>query len=424
MNSVTDSPNSLPVSVEPGEKFVLGAWFALCLLGISALMANAPGPRRVLLFAVLIFFVVACFRHRDLWRQTSGFLPWCGLVLTSALWSPLPAMTMVDALWEVFCPIAACLLAMFLAEKVGGRQVLWPFTAVALFAFPCLLGALHEHASLWPAGARGFFSGYAGRGVASTQGIFLLVIGGALLWGQSRRSVRNLRQVGLGLWLLLSGLLLGVLGHNRMFWFALLCAFLPWSGLFFQLPGHQKKKLGACVFALVFAGTLYSLSHPKTPEQGTAARSVVAVGASLDEDPRWYIWKRWLEVAERKPFLGWGYGSRLLPRIGEKEVPAGFGDQDWAAQHHGHNVLINIFVQTGIFGVLAFLLMLRHLYRLVLCSRRGTELTERSFWRLAALSLVFAALAKSMTDDFFWGPAGILMWLFVGITTGLARRAN
>jgi O-antigen ligase len=425
MSSATDLKNYSQVSAKPKKGFALGGLLLICLLTVSGLMANAPGPRRVFLFAVLIYLLCVLFRDRNLISKLRGFLPWCAVVGVSALWSPMPLTTLVDALWQVWTPIAAFFLAMWLAENINGERFSWLFISLSPFVILVALGGLHEHLGWWADAPQAFFSGYAGRGVASTQGVFLVVIGVALLSAQLVRPSRNLMLIVVASSLVFSGFLMGILGYNRIFWFALLIAFIPWLGLFGRLTLRRKGLLGACVLVMVLAGALYALSHPKTPAQGSSTYSLNEVGETLDEDPRWYIWRRWLEVAEQKPWLGWGYGGRLLPRIGEKQVPSGFGDHDWAAQHHGHNVLINVLVQTGFLGLLAFSWMMYSLLNLVKDTRQCVrDRHENRIWRVAAYSLIAGALAKSMTDDFFWGPAGIMMWVFLGAALGMARRPD
>lgn len=411
MNSAPDSPNYSPVSAEPARRFTLAAWVALSLLGVAALLANAPAPRRVLLLLAFLGCVVECVRGGVLRRYLPYFLPWAAIALISAAWSPLPETTAVDALGEVIFPIAGGLLAMALAMRLGARYLLLPFAMLAVFAVPVLAGALHEHAGWWPAAPTVVTAAYPGRGVASTLGVLLTLAGGGLLAG-----VRHRRGVpGLAAALIVGGLLLGVLGYNRMYWLALIVGLLPWLGQLRQLPRRLRSALVAGLAVLLLAGIVYSTLHSKvSPPPGAP----VPAASRLADDPRWQIWRSWLTVAATKPLLGYGYGSRILPRVGEQQIPGGHGDHDWAAQHHAHNVLINIVVQTGLLGLLCFLWLLYGLWRIIFA------ISPPGPWQLAALSIVLAALAKSLTDDFFWGPAGILMWLLAGLFAGLARRSD
>lgn len=412
MNSAHDSPNCSPVSAEPGRRFTLAAWVALSLLGVAALLANAPAPRRVLLLLAFLGCVVECVRGGGLRRYLPYFLPWAAVALISAAWSLLPKTTAVDALGEAIFPIAGGLMAMAVAMRVEARYLLLPFAMLAAFAVVVLAGALHQHAGGWPAGPHWVTAAYPGRGVASTLGVLLTLAGGGLLAGaRHRRGVP-----GLAAALIVCGLLLGVLGYNRMYWLALIIGLLPWLTHFRDLPRRLRRSLLAGLAALLLAGIVYSTLHPKVPLPPGAP---TPAASRLADDPRWQIWRSWLTVAATRPLLGYGYGSRILPRVGEQQIPGGHGDHDWAAQHHAHNVFINIVVQTGLLGLACFCGVLAGLGRMIFDA--AVPPASRP-WQLAALSIVLAALAKSLTDDFFWGPAGILMWLLAGLFAGLARR--
>lgn len=416
MPSTNDSPPCLPASAEPNSRFTLFAWVSLSLLGVFALLANAPAPRRIFSVVVLLSCIAEGFNRDSLIRRYwAAFLPWVAVVLASALWSPFPSVTLGDALWEIISPIAAGLLAMSVAARIGQRHFWLPFALIGIFVVPCLLGALHVHAGFWPELPQLVVGAYAGRGVASTMGIFLTLIGIAVIGINWRvAGGRKYRLIFLGGWLLIAGVLLGVLGHNRMYWFALPIGLLPWLVRIGNLPKRMRFGLIGSLLMVVAMGILYSNYLAKLPAVGDAAPSENL--SSYVKDPRWVIWHDWLAVAAERPLLGIGYGSRIMSRVGEQKIAV---TVDYNVQQHAHNLLLNIIVQTGLVGLLCFLFALRGVWRL-LFDARGAVAEVPGTWQLAALSLVLAALAKSMTDDFFWGPAGVVMWMFVGVFA--ARR--
>lgn len=221
----------------------LGVWAILTLLGVCALLANAPAPRRVLLSLALLAWIVEWFQRSRIRSSSLPFIPWLLVVLLSTTWSLAPMTTGVDALQEVVSPIAAGLLASSLASRLEHRHLWWPFVSLAIAAFFAVLGALHVHAGYWPSAPKWLVGAYAGRGVASTLGVFLSLAGVAFMalnWQRQTGTQRRL--LFLGCCLLMLGLLLGTLGHNRMFWFALLIGLLPWFLLLGR--GSLKRKLG------------------------------------------------------------------------------------------------------------------------------------------------------------------------------------
>ncbi|EKE16781.1 MAG: hypothetical protein ACD_10C00802G0002, partial [uncultured bacterium] len=303
-----------------------------------------------------------------------------------------------------------------LARRVAPRYFWLPFGLLGLFVVPCVLGALHVHAGFWPAAPRFIVGTYAGRGVASTMGVFLSLIGFfvmAINWHALARERRVL--IFLGGWLLLAGILLGVLGHNRMYWFALFVGLLPWLGRIGNLSLKGRMALRGVLLGLILAGVVYSSYFAKGQEAFEPDRMVVQIGSAYSTDPRWIIWQNWLALSAEQPLLGFGYGSRVLPAIGEKHIATGMPLLEDAAKHHAHNVLINVVIQTGWIGLVCFFFALYGVWSLIFKRQANSGLARPDNWQLAAFSILLAALAKSMTDDFFWGPAGILMWLFVGI---------
>ena len=402
----------------------LGVWAILTLLGVCAVLANAPAPRRVFLSLALLAWIVEWFQRSRIRSSSLLFIPWLLVVLLSTTWSLAPMTTGVDALQEVISPIVAGLLASSLASRLEHRHLWWPFVLLAIAAFFSVLGALQAHIGFWPSTPEWLVGAYAGRGVASTLGVFLSLVGVAFLalnW--TRQTGTQRRLLFLGCCLLMLGLLLGTLGHNRMFWFALLIGLLPWLLLLGRGSLKRKLGLGGGLLVVFVAGTIYSSYVAKTQFEPAAEQVVTQIGASYASDPRWLLWQSWLPVAEERPLAGFGYGSRILPMIGTERVSTGSPALDVAAKHHAHNVLFNIVIQTGLAGLFCFLIALFGVWRLAFGDAQlaGSAAIK---WRVAAISLLLGGLSKSMTDDFFWGPAGVVMWLLIGIMTGIGRRTE
>lgn len=419
---LNSSPSS---SLDSDSRSTLVAWSIVSLLGVFAFLANAPAPRRAFLLLAFLAWIVECVRRPKVRSLGLVFIPWIGIALLSAGWSPVPAVTVVDALQEVVFPLAAGLLAMSLASRVECSHLWWPFGLLVLAALPAAIGAGYVHVGIWPSAPKWLVGAYAGRGVASTLGVFLSLSGVALMainWGGQKRTERGLLVLGGNL--LLLGVVLGALGHNRMFWFALLVGLLPWLVVLGSGSRKRQFAFGGSLLALLIVGVVYSSYFAKVSVEPEAEKVVTQIGASYASDPRWLLWQSWLPVAEERILLGFGYGSRILPLIGAAHISTGLPELDVAAKHHAHNILFNIVIQTGFVGLLCFLIALFGVWRLVFGGRPEVLGENAVKWRLAAISLLLGGLAKSMTDDFFWGPAGIVMWLLIGTMAGIGRRAR
>jgi len=400
------------------------AWGGLSLLGVFSLLANSPAPRRIFLALALLAAGRELFCRPRNFSAGLAFIPWVLLVLLSAAWSPAPATSTVDALQEAVLPLLACLLAVSLASRLDWRYLWWPFASLALAAVWALFGALHVHAGFWPDAPKWLIGAYAGRGVASTLGVFLVLTGVALVLTLRRRSSHmGCYLPYLGVVLLVLGVGLGALGYNRMFWVAVLIGLGPWLIGSAHMTKRWRLLIGGGGGLAILAGLVYSSYWVSTQSGLATEQTVLRIAATYADDPRWLLWQSWLPVVTERPLLGFGFGSRILPLIGVAHVTTGLPEFDWAAQHHAHNVLFNVVIQTGLIGLLAFLLVLYGVWRLVF--KAGAQLgQDADHWRWAAISLLLAGLAKSMTDDFFWGPAGIVMWLLLGIMAGIGRRAE
>lgn len=412
-------------SADRDKRFALFAWGGISLLGVFALLANAPAPRRIFLLLALVACAIDCIRQIRIRPVVLLFMPWLAVVLLSAAWSPAPTVTLVDALQEVVSPLAAGLLAASVASRLEWRHVGWLFGVLALGGLLAALGALHVHTGFWPTAPAWLRGAYAGRGVASTLGVFLVLAGGSLLVvNRAALSVGTRGMLLLGGGLLLVGMLLGMLGHNRMFWFALLVGTLPWLILAGRISWKRQLAAGGSLLVLFMGGMAYSSYFAKAQSDSPANAVVKQIGASYASDPRWLLWQSWVPVIAERPLLGFGYGSRVLPLVGAAHVSSiGNSEPDEVIKHHTHNVLFNTVVQTGFVGLAAFLLLLFGVWRWIGGESSPADDVARK-WRLAAISVLIGGLAKSMTDDFFWGPAGIVMWLLIGTMVGLGRRTG
>lgn len=138
-----------------------------------------------------------------------------------------------------------------------------------------------------------------------------------------------------------------------------------------------------------------------------------SVSAAVSGDSRWAVWRHALGNIESRPFSGGGFGLdafKLRNPGFPKNNPAN-NPQLW----HAHNTLLNIGVQTGLPGIVAFIILIvAALHRISTPLRQEREWTSSRLYSAAAV-LMFAGLAaKLQTDDFFSRDIALLFWLIVG----------
>ncbi len=397
------------------------------LIGVLLLVgpiANAPALRHALLVIALFYCINELVRGRIGNHWLRIFLPWIIVVLASATWSLRPKTTLIDAIWEVLGPISAGILAMSLSSRAAPRWVVLPFAALAIGCLASVMGGLQVHLGVDPGLPGWLLKTYPGRGVASTIGVLVVLIGIWMMIGDpgDGDDARNHRWRAGGWLMVLLGLLLGILGHNRMFWFAVLLGLLPWLVRLKAYSMRVRLLLPVLLLITGLTGVIYSSVVMKVQHEVGVEDAVTVLQDKYASDPRWIIWSGWGKVILDQPVAGYGYGTRILPRIGEKKIPADIEDAVHA-QHHAHNVFLNVLVQTGALGLIAFLWMIGGLFQETLARVRESAGATRERWAsVGAASLLLGALAKALTDDFYWGPANIVMWVFVGIFLGMAMH--
>ena len=400
------------------------AWLVVSLVLLVGPIANAPALRHALLVVAIFYCGNEIVRGRIERRWLMIFLPWIFVVLASALWSPRPKTTLIDATWEVLGPISAGVLAISLSSRVTPRWFTFPFAALAIGSLASVMGGLHVHLGIEPGLPVWILKTYPGRGVASTVGVLVVLIGIWMMIGDpgDGDDSRNRRwRAGGGLMVLL-GLLLGILGYNRMFWFAVLVGLLPWLVRLNAYSLRIRLLLPVLLLTAGLTGVIYSSVVMNVQHEAGVEDAVTVLQEKYATDSRWIIWSGWGKAILEQPVAGYGYGTRILPRIGEMKIPGGMKDPE-IAQHHAHNVFLNVLVQTGALGLIAFLWMLTGLFREIRITARESAGATRERWAsVGAASLLLGALAKALTDDFYWGPANIVMWVFVGLFLGVAAH--
>jgi O-antigen ligase len=343
-----------------------------------------------------------------LWR---AIVVWAAYCAATWLWSVDRAYSGRELNPEVLLPIIS--FGVFFAGADAPAVRRWSWTLLLGVAALALL-ALAEVA--WT-GTWHPLRLHAGVGWYSTwlAMVFPLVLALALPLPQVHGIAGSWR------WMVLAALLLLIGGSayltlNRFVWpafatsLAVFCALSVSRG---RMNGQDRKRLlamGALVFAVILGSFALAAANKARLDYPDAA----TVQESLAQDARLKVWRHALSRISESPITGHGFGRGIL----SQEFVTTLDDPDlWQA----HNVFLDILLELGALGLLAFLFLL-----LALVSRYVAYLRAESM-PLNALGAIGAALlvgfvAKNITDDFFAKHVALLFWSLNGMLIGFGER--
>ncbi len=396
-------------------------WMATVIALLVFPLPNLSLPPRVIVVVVAIAWLLAGWADHVWWRFTPLDVPWLIwlLLIPVTLWATaVPDLTHAAlkllaaqgiAFWMMVIWVrsprraawatAGLLGAALTLAVLGLFWMQWP--SGYLFPVPADLKALREHYSL-----------------PVQESVNKNVLAGVLvpLWCLALGTIPALR----GRWRwpmrfldLLGALTIGgmvALSQSRGSWVAAVVGTYVLIALRWRLMWAGLAAVPLGVWALHTQGRLLPLLNT-----ALALRN----GGSLVG--RVELWSRALYAAQDFVFTGIGMGT--FPRVIPLLYPLFLYGPN-AEIPHAHNLFLQIAVDLGIFGLLAFLAMILVTGLLVgkgiAAARRTGDNSSAWILRGASAGLV-AALAHGMVDAVTWNirPA-FLVWAIWGLAVGLA----
>ena len=203
---------------------------------------------------------------------------------------------------------------------------------------------------------------------------------------------------------------------NRVVWIALAIVFatasivaaLRWPHTFTRTPVRWTVPLAVLMFvlSLAFADVLEKRAAQVAPAGGVAA--------SIERDPRLTLWEHIVDRIAERPWLGYGFGRRILAdRLADET-----GDPLLA---HAHNMFASQWLQTGAVGMLlltAFIVALALRFLRFVRSRDNTL----ALLGVAGLTLVVGFVARNLTDDFLFRSNAKELWAMTAFLLGYGMR--
>jgi O-antigen ligase len=222
-----------------------------------------------------------------------------------------------------------------------------------------------------------------------------------------------LRRTGYRLFLfalLFFNLLAIYITHTRGAWVAAIFSLLLMGWKF-----ADKKILFSAVLSAVFIFLFFIpdsvLKHYPLAVPNAQVANIETVQA------RWELTLFILERVKENPFqmLGFGQGSfaKKYPEFASKYE----GAQLW----HGHNIFLNIVLQTGIQGLVIFCFLIYRLGKLTYTGYRLAASSPSQYYLLATFVMILTFFTRTLFDDFFIDDSALLFWFLVGLGIATAQ---
>jgi exopolysaccharide biosynthesis WecB/TagA/CpsF family protein len=134
------------------------------------------------------------------------------------------------------------------------------------------------------------------------------------------------------------------------------------------------------------------------------------------------IWKQTLEKIEKKPLLGWGFGSFPRYALWGRETPKakGIGPDSMIMPPHNH--LLAIFYKMGIVGLVLFIIINLRVFLLgVGYIKKCRDPFNRRFLIFTIAGLLYWHGMAFFFDVMESPPTGIFLWILLGCIIGVIR---
>lgn len=362
--------------------FAWGGLVALSMMRVSSSLFFTP----IYIFALLALLSADTRKHLWLLMGRLYLVPvyfsWAAL---SLLWAEFPAVSLQAVRGDILIPCLA-FIASFHAVRTYGQVARIEFLLAGVWGV-FLVGSALSYFYFGPIWLDKMFDSV---GYYSTYLFMLAGISLPFLRKNSR----------LFFYPLLVGLLF--MTHQRVAWVVFPVVVIA------DLVLHARHRFSRGKLLLAFVLVLgFSFAMMKAELSGRPANSfnpelkVNGVIEHLAKNERLGPWQAWFERGMESPVIGAGFGR--------DNVKAHFSrGAEWPDQqlHHGHNLILNNFLQLGLLGVCLFVAANTQLLYSLLRQRRTIT--------TAGALIVMFFLIRNMFDDFSFKRLLVVYGLFLG----------
>jgi putative inorganic carbon (HCO3(-)) transporter len=141
-------------------------------------------------------------------------------------------------------------------------------------------------------------------------------------------------------------------------------------------------------------------------------------GIEYSTASRLAIWTFSLKEIAKSPFIGIGFGKgSFLKKYANHP-------ENRYELKHSHNAFIDLTLQLGIQGLLAFLFIIYILIKTLWIKVRGSREDFYRFFVLATFVMTAGYLVRNLFDSFLLDDSLLMFWLLNGITIALMKVDN
>jgi O-antigen ligase len=195
-------------------------------------------------------------------------------------------------------------------------------------------------------------------------------------------------------------------------------------------PNVKKRAVGGLVICLILGGLLYVFRAPLIARDVPGSRFLSISFSADSAQTRIWTWNSAWQGFKERPLFGWGpenFSTVFDKYFDPRHFVPGQNTETWFDR--AHSVVLDYLVETGLFGLLAYLGMFGALaYELFRASpRKGDNTSVRSddTWRGVRESLVLQGLCVALPVAYFAQaiilfdvlPIYINLFLFLGFMT-------
>lgn len=204
---------------------------------------------------------------------------------------------------------------------------------------------------------------------------------------------------------------------NRTVWFAIAFEIIIIGILVIAHNQSTVKKRTVFIICSVIIALLTLIPLTLVLEKRYNTQSVQNIVEIIKSDERPDLWKSIYEKASSThPLIGAGFGRHILFKAYPELKLDGL-------RWHAHNIFLDVFMQTGLIGLLIFIFLLLSLLKIFWKIYKSENISIAMLGGCGIVLLV-GLLVRNMTNYLFYREISLMFWSLTGMTLGIGLRSQ